>query len=343
MLGLHLNLQAELASVYSVIAEIEANKGDRESCARAVEILREHTPIAFYGPDRFRLGAHAAQMLARCAFLDGAPAEALHIVQTALDDAPAGSAARFALRVDETLYQNVTAAPGRTAALAATSEEAMTVVPFDAVDVAKFAPAVVLLDLLRAVSSDDRGPTLPLTRTFSVYRGLIASRRDLMDLQRSAELLKSLVTGAPSEVDGHVAELVAAHERLSTLGFRFEAEALAATATSVGRRQPAVAAALRKMRPSQTDGQKAKRPPPVPRGIALTRREVQVLQLLERGLTNREIAQRLEVGTRTVDSHVEHVLAKFNAASRTRAVAEAIRAGVLPGVAAETGEDAATA
>jgi predicted ATPase/DNA-binding CsgD family transcriptional regulator len=49
----------------------------------------------------------------------------------------------------------------------------------------------------------------------------------------------------------------------------------------------------------------------------LTEREHEVIQLLTRGLTNRQIAERLAVGERTIDSHVEHVRNKLGV--RTRA------------------------
>jgi len=49
----------------------------------------------------------------------------------------------------------------------------------------------------------------------------------------------------------------------------------------------------------------------------LSEREQEVIQLLTRGLTNRQIAERLMVGERTIDSHVEHVRNKLGL--RTRA------------------------
>ncbi|WP_200886718.1 helix-turn-helix transcriptional regulator [Phaeacidiphilus oryzae] len=48
----------------------------------------------------------------------------------------------------------------------------------------------------------------------------------------------------------------------------------------------------------------------------LTRREREVAAFLSEGLSNREIAERLVISKRTVDSHVEHILAKLGAASR---------------------------
>jgi DNA-binding NarL/FixJ family response regulator len=49
----------------------------------------------------------------------------------------------------------------------------------------------------------------------------------------------------------------------------------------------------------------------------LTRREGQVAALVARGLTNREIGQTLHVSVRTVESHVEHALAKLDLRNRT--------------------------
>ncbi|MFD4422293.1 ATP-binding protein [Agromyces sp. NPDC058484] len=61
----------------------------------------------------------------------------------------------------------------------------------------------------------------------------------------------------------------------------------------------------------------------------LTDRQVDVLRLLAEGLTNAEIAERLVVSVRTVDSHVAAVLTKLGVASRLDAVRAARELGVL--------------
>ena len=65
----------------------------------------------------------------------------------------------------------------------------------------------------------------------------------------------------------------------------------------------------------------------------LTKREQEVLGLMAFGLANKEIAKRLSLSPRTVETHIAHVLGKLNAPTRARAVAEAGRAGLLGGTA----------
>ena len=69
---------------------------------------------------------------------------------------------------------------------------------------------------------------------------------------------------------------------------------------------------------------------------ALTDRETDVLRLLARGLANKEIAQRLSIGEKTVKTHVSHILSKLGVASRTQAALYAARVGLVP--AGEVGE-----
>jgi DNA-binding CsgD family transcriptional regulator len=59
----------------------------------------------------------------------------------------------------------------------------------------------------------------------------------------------------------------------------------------------------------------------------LTERELEVLQLVAEGLTNREIARRLFISPATVRTHLEHVFEKLGVGSRTAAVRAAFIAG----------------
>jgi HD-GYP domain-containing protein (c-di-GMP phosphodiesterase class II) len=62
----------------------------------------------------------------------------------------------------------------------------------------------------------------------------------------------------------------------------------------------------------------------------LTAREVEVLQLLARGLPNKAIAERLVITPKTVANHIEHIYLKIGASNRARASLFAMQHGLLP-------------
>lgn len=62
---------------------------------------------------------------------------------------------------------------------------------------------------------------------------------------------------------------------------------------------------------------------------ALSRRELEVLQLVRDGLSNAEIAAQLFLSQATVKSHLVHIYAKLGVDSRTAAVATAVGTGLL--------------
>ena len=64
-------------------------------------------------------------------------------------------------------------------------------------------------------------------------------------------------------------------------------------------------------------------------GFDLTQREREVLALLVQGLNNPEIAERLVVSRSTAKFHVSSILSKLGVASRTEAVALAVKEGLL--------------
>ena len=76
----------------------------------------------------------------------------------------------------------------------------------------------------------------------------------------------------------------------------------------------------------------------IPRGLRvstranpaqLTNRELDVLQLLKKGIQNKEIGEALFISPKTVDHHISSILFKLDVNSRAKAVTEAVRLGIL--------------
>lgn len=64
--------------------------------------------------------------------------------------------------------------------------------------------------------------------------------------------------------------------------------------------------------------------------LGITRRELEILELIALGLSNREIASRVFVSENTVKTHAASVFEKLNAKRRTQAVQLAKEAGLIP-------------
>ncbi|MCL6564380.1 MAG: LuxR C-terminal-related transcriptional regulator, partial [Firmicutes bacterium] len=63
--------------------------------------------------------------------------------------------------------------------------------------------------------------------------------------------------------------------------------------------------------------------------VRLTRREQEILELLDRDLSNEEIARLLVISPHTVKRHLEHLFHKLEAGSRHEATRNAHRWGLL--------------
>jgi DNA-binding CsgD family transcriptional regulator len=64
--------------------------------------------------------------------------------------------------------------------------------------------------------------------------------------------------------------------------------------------------------------------------LGLTPREVQILELIASGLSNKEIAERIFVSENTVKTHLSRLFEKLNARRRTQAVQLGKELGILP-------------
>ena len=117
--------------------------------------------------------------------------------------------------------------------------------------------------------------------------------------------------------DSLSSEYAAAELRAEVKGGRLDDEAVRAVLAAAGHRVP-----------RRREG---------PAG--LTEREVEVLRLVARGLTNKDIAAVLVISPKTVGNHVEHIYTKIGCSTRAAASLFAMQHGLLP----ELGEDEANA
>jgi len=121
-------------------------------------------------------------------------------------------------------------------------------------------------------------------------------------------------------------------ERLRAQADRASLEVVAEFPTIAAARQSGVRADAILIDPARPDGSarlaridRDERPAPEP----LTPREIQVLELLAEGLSNKAIAASLGVSDQTVKFHVASISGKLGAANRTEAVRIAVSRGLI--------------
>jgi DNA-binding NarL/FixJ family response regulator len=64
--------------------------------------------------------------------------------------------------------------------------------------------------------------------------------------------------------------------------------------------------------------------------IKLSARESQVISYVRDGMTNQQIAEKLELSPLTIKNHVQNILRKLECANRAEAVAKAVKAHLIP-------------
>jgi len=103
-----------------------------------------------------------------------------------------------------------------------------------------------------------------------------------------------------------------------------------ATATEITSALRAAASDLITLQPSTFELFAAdSRPALAPLEEPLSSREIEVVRMLAEGLTNKVIAYRLGISEHTVKFHVTSIMGKLHAGSRTDAVMQAIRRGLV--------------
>ncbi len=68
--------------------------------------------------------------------------------------------------------------------------------------------------------------------------------------------------------------------------------------------------------------------PPAPESV-LSKREIEVLQLMSTGAANKDIASQLLIGQSTVKTHIVRIFSKLGVNGRTEAVSEAVKKGII--------------
>jgi two-component system, NarL family, response regulator DevR len=179
---------------------------------------------------------------------------------------------------------------------AATSEEAMRVV-------SQTRPRIVLLDLKLSASSDTEGLDLcqQLTSTYPGTAVLVLTT--LMDDQLVVRAIRSGASGyVVKDVDTR--ELVNAIQAVSQGESAFDSRSAAAMVRSLNARSPL-------------------------ESKQLTEREREVLSLLARGLSNRDIGKRLYISETTAKFHVGNIIRKLGVTRRAEAVYAASKMGLI--------------
>ena len=163
--------------------------------------------------------------------------------------------------------------------------------------VAKLRPDVVLMDL-RMPNMDGVAATEKITKDHPETRILV-----LTTYESDADILRAIETGAT----GYLLKDTPKEDLFAAIRTVAKGESPLA---------PAVASRLmRRMRSPEEE--------------ALSAREIEVLNLVAEGASNKRIAKELWIGETTVKSHLLHIYEKLGVADRTAAVTMALKRGII--------------
>jgi LuxR family maltose regulon positive regulatory protein len=300
-LAARLDLRAEEAALYSALAEIATHMGAVKDAVESAERARIHSEYAWYAPDVERVRAFSEIALARAAFLghDNAIAREL---SSRVARAPNTPAAQRAVALAECAVYTLLCDPAAAANVIAEARSAIEhATPIDAIDAVGLAVSDDILAFLDAANGKPHQSVLAGCESFA---GLLAYRRGLVTLEHVGIAAGKARRGEASAEAFDMGLL-----QLTREGPRFEARLARAYVSSFIKFRKRGLSAV-----------------PV---LDLTTRESEILTLLVEGLANREIAQRLVLSPRTIETHVERVLSKLDVGSRSRAIAKALRLGLV--------------
>ncbi len=284
-------LRAQAAALHATLGEAALHAGDTVTARREARAALRSADAAWYARDAQRAQTLGSRILARADALDGNLLAAL--AASGDDDPPA--------RADAALFAALAGANDaverRDRARVALAEAT----PVDGADAVALWSAAEMLDALDALAG--RAVQTPLRS--GPFEGLLARRAEPVGLAALAAMVYRVARGTLAPPAFEDAFAVATRS-----GPRFETHVLARLAAPHLRGRAA---------PAQAE-------PPLE---TLTGREREILELLATGLTNREIAQRLVLSARTVETHVARVTGKLGVNSRARAVARAVALGIV--------------
>ncbi|HET9341324.1 MAG TPA: LuxR C-terminal-related transcriptional regulator [Candidatus Eremiobacteraceae bacterium] len=338
-LGVHFDLPTELASAYACLAEAALNAGDFDRCAEAVAAVRRLADRAWYGVDRDRLASATVVLDNRVAFLRGDPVSAL--AEAGKHREPAMTPVqRAALCADTALYSCLAGAVDPSPVIDADRAIAAAVI-VDGADASALALGRAELALVRGIRLMDRAADDTKDTHFDA---MLAGRHDLGALAASAEALRVIASEPVRELNVTLTLMARTLSKLCGRGPRFEAIVILAMLASLARGRPSIAGKLKsddfselRARFPATLGALAEfdqvaeisgPPSPSVDTHGLTPREIEVAALLTEGLTNREMADKLTLSVRTVETHVDRILGKLGVSSRTRAASMISRLGL---------------